>query len=117
MGKFSEIDIEVKNFVNDIGYGAIIRKNYYTPVKIFYEPPVTRVLWKDDTETIVKTSDEDDFQEDHGFAMALAKKIFTTRGYFNAIVERDSIKVEEEVVVVLPWWKKVLLFFGFKDGR
>ena len=49
--------------------------------KIVFNPPLTIVQWKDDTETRVRC-DNDEFSEEFGFAMACMRKIFGTRKAF-----------------------------------
>ena len=45
------------------------------PVAIFYDPPSTSVFWNDRTSTKVSTHEEP-FVKEHGYAMALARKIY-----------------------------------------
>ena len=54
--------------------------------KIVFNPPLTIVQWKDDTETRVRC-DNDEFSEEFGFAMACMRKIFGTRKAF-----KDQLK-------------------------
>lgn len=77
---------------NDI-YKALTKPNYYVipienrdiPVghfmpginRIIFNDPATIVYWADGTKTVVKTHDEE-FSEEHGLAMAFAKKVLET---------------------------------------
>lgn len=53
--------------------------------KVYFNDPVTVVLWKDGTKTLVKAIDEP-FDKEKGLAMAIAKKLMGNEGnYFNEI--------------------------------
>lgn len=53
--------------------------------KVYFNDPVTVVLWKDGTKTLVKAIDEP-FDKEKGLAMAIAKKSMGNEGnYFNEI--------------------------------
>lgn len=45
--------------------------------RIIFNDPATIVYWADGTKTVVKTHDEE-FSEEHGLAMAFAKKVLET---------------------------------------
>lgn len=45
--------------------------------RIIFNNPATIVYWADGTKTVVKTHDEE-FSEEHGLAMAFAKKVLET---------------------------------------
>ncbi len=52
---------------------------------VYFNDPVTVVLWKDGTKTLVKAIDEP-FDKEKGLAMAIAKKSMGNKGnYFNEI--------------------------------
>ena len=54
--------------------------------KVIFNPPCTIVLWSDDTKTIVRTQNNEKFDPEKGFAMAIAKKALGNTGrYFDEI--------------------------------
>ena len=61
----------------------------YEPKQIIFQPELktTVVIWKDDSKTIVKCSEEEDFVPEIGFAMALVKKIFPNRSKFLRMID------------------------------
>lgn len=62
--------------------------------KVIFNDPATIVYWKDGTKTVVKANrsgkkkDQDEFREDYGLAMAIAKKYAGTRARFLRMVEK-----------------------------
>lgn len=64
--------------------------------KVIFNPPATIVIFKDGTKTVVKAHNED-FDEEKGLLMALARHMFDSRAQFNRIVDQaivDSYKGE-----------------------
>lgn len=62
------------------GYGIIQEKEELPLLGVkkellFYLPPYTLVIWDDGTWTIVKTHN-DPFDEEYGYAMAIARKFY-----------------------------------------
>ena len=82
----------LKNFY----YGApIIQKP--VPKKVIYNNLTTIVVWDDNTKTVVKCSDGDNFHEDLGFMAAVVKKIYGHRNTYmkhvkNAYRQDDTKK-------------------------
>lgn len=64
--------------------------------RVIFNPPATIVLWNDNTKTIVKTSDRDEFDEEFGLAMAIAKRYFGCRSKFLKTVENASRPQERD---------------------
>lgn len=50
--------------------------------KVIFNPPATIVMWSDGTKTVVKAEGRDDFSEEYGLAMAIARKYFGSRSAF-----------------------------------
>ena len=48
--------------------------------RIIFNDPATIVFWTDGTKTVVKAHDEE-FSEEHGLAMAMARKLLECQGY------------------------------------
>lgn len=52
--------------------------------KVIFSGPCTIVLWTDGTKTIVRCGEDEYFDKEKGFAMAVAKKALGNKGsYFN----------------------------------
>jgi len=67
---------------------------------VIYNEPATIVFWGDGTKTVVKCGDNETFDPEKGFAMAVIKKILGNKGnYFNYIKEHtknyNAIVVED----------------------
>ena len=64
--------------------------------KVIFNPPATIIFWKDGAKTVVKARDDEDFDHEKGFAMAVAKKYFGTRygwhkrHFLDGVEEEDS---------------------------
>ena len=61
--------------------------------KVIFNPPATVVIWSDGTKTVVKArkgkkkAESDEFSEEIGLAVAIAKKYFGSRSAFLKAVE------------------------------
>lgn len=44
--------------------------------KVIYNPPATIIFWEDGTKTVVKCQDDDVYDKERGFMMALMKKLY-----------------------------------------
>lgn len=42
--------------------------------KVIFNDPATIVLWKDETKTVVKAQDKEEFDKEKGLAMPISKK-------------------------------------------
>lgn len=51
--------------------------------KVIFNDPATIVYWKDETKTVVKCQEGDDFDPEKGFAMAFLKKCWGNKCNFN----------------------------------
>lgn len=56
--------------------------------KVIFNNPVTIVLWKDGSKTIVKVQDGDTFDKEKGLAMALLKKLLGNNGSYYKEIKR-----------------------------
>lgn len=63
----------------------------YTPKKIYYNNPVTVVFWEDNTKTIVRLHEGEEYNEYTAFTAALAKKIFGNNTVVNKIVKTGIV--------------------------
>lgn len=90
------IDPMSSNSVNGIsllgnGYGFYITKNelHFIPniKNVIYNPPATIIFWEDGTKTVVKCQDDDTYDKERGFMMALIKKLYNG-SKFNDILRK-----------------------------
>lgn len=52
--------------------------------KVLFRPPATIVFWSDNTKTVVKAEDGDEYDAEKGLAMAISKKTLDNKGnYYN----------------------------------
>lgn len=82
---------EVVNKRFDVYDPFKIAKSMLTPTtkvdRIVFNDPATIVFWKDGTKTIVKCSDNEDFNPYFGFCAAVAKRVFGNNSQVRKMVE------------------------------
>lgn len=71
-------------------YHELVKKNLNRSVpaieKVIFNDPATIIFWKDGTKTVVKCSEDDEFNPEVGMAMAISKKALGNKGnYCNEI--------------------------------
>ena len=103
---------------------SIMRKRYkveHTPTKVIFNPPATIIFWTDDTKTVVKCGENDEFDPEKGLAMAFAKKKLGNKGnYYNTIrylLENAEYQYDGEQCdpeLVQPWQQMI---FNAITGR
>ena len=76
------LDYVIRSFQN-------IGTKRFEPEKIIFNPPATIVFWSDGTKTVVKASNGDIFNEEIGFAMALARKVYG-RSHFQKLIKNAN---------------------------
>lgn len=59
--------------------------------RIIFNPPATVIFWGDDTKTVVKCAEDDEFNPEIGVAMCYMKKIYGSRHAFSKMVEKYEI--------------------------
>ena len=59
--------------------------------RIIFNPPATVIIWGDNTKTVVKCSEDDEFNPEIGVAMCYMKKIYGSRHAFSKMVEKYEI--------------------------
>ena len=63
--------------------------NYLPEIKnVKFDGPATIVFWADETKTVVKCQDGDDYSEEVGLAMCIAKKVFGNTSKYNDIFKK-----------------------------
>lgn len=55
--------------------------------RIIFNPPATVIIWGDNTKTVVKCAEDDEFNPEIGVAMCYMKKIYGSRHAFSKKVE------------------------------
>jgi len=56
--------------------------------KVVFNPPATVIIFKDGEKVVVKTSEDDEFDPEIGFAMAIIKKLFGSRSGFKKFIKK-----------------------------
>jgi len=84
------MDIVIFDAIKKMDYSECLQ-NYYKPHKIIFQPEkkTTVVIWKDGSKTVVRCADNDSFNPEVGFAMALVKKILPNRSEIVKIVNES----------------------------
>lgn len=63
--------------------------NYLPEIKnVKFNGPATIVFWADGTKTVVKCQDGDDYSEEVGLAMCIAKKVFGNTSKYNDVFKK-----------------------------
>lgn len=100
----SEQMVDSKKLAKALSPGSFVKK-IPTIERVIFNPPATVVIWSDGTKTIVKASkgkkksETDEFSEEIGLAMAIAKKYFGSRSAFLKAVENGSRPAEKAIVL------------------
>lgn len=82
---------------------------YPKPTKVVFNCPYTIVFWSDGTKTVVKTSEEDDFDETTGVLRAIAKKVFGSSSGFQKFINRE-IAIDTEMKINKMIKKSIKIF-------
>lgn len=69
------------------------------PSKVYFNDPVTVVIWADGTKTIVRCQEGDTYSKETGLALCFAKKALGNKGNFNDTFKRFIPKDEKDDVV------------------
>lgn len=64
--------------------------------RVYFNDPVTVVLWKDGTKTIVRCQEGDTYSAETGLALCFAKKALGNKGNFNDVFKK-YVPAEEKV--------------------
>lgn len=63
--------------------------------RVIFHGPATIIFWSDNTKTIVKCMDGEEFDEEKGIAMAFMKKLYGT-GYMRKIRRHIPVRLSAE---------------------
>lgn len=81
---------DAKDVLNSI-YG-IHGRNRFDIRNVYFNDPVTVVLWEDRTKTIVRRDERDTYDPEKALAMAIAKKALGNRGNYYDIFKKQIPK-------------------------
>lgn len=72
------------------GYTVRADSIYSLPAikNVYFNPPVTVVLWDDGTKTVVRCQNGDTYSKETGLALCMAKKAMGNDGKFNDIFKK-----------------------------
>ncbi|MDT3386719.1 MAG: hypothetical protein LIR46_02995 [Bacteroidota bacterium] len=90
-----EIKIEIPDKDGNITIKTIIVPVPYQPRRIFFDPPATVVFWEDDTKTVVRCTEDDEFNPYYGFVCALGKKMFGTNNEITRMLKDAEWKYDK----------------------
>lgn len=68
--------------------------------RVIFNDPATIIIWKDGSKTVVKRSDDDIWDPEKGFCMAIIKKLYGHTSFIKRFMETDeemSILTAEDV--------------------
>lgn len=79
--------------------------------RVIFNDPATIILWKDGSKTVVKRSDDDVWDPEKGFCMAVIKKLYGHTSFIKRFMEPDEempiLTVEEACENLKNFGKKL----------
>lgn len=109
---YARKDVEMTSFVYkqlhvpQYSYGRDLPK-----IKdVIFNPPATIVLWADNTKTVVKCQEGDDFDPEKGLTMAITKKLFGNKGNYCEEIKKWVKKYKPEPVELIMSCSKLSSF-------
>lgn len=88
--------------------------------RVIFNDPATIILWKDGSKTVVKRSDDDIWDPEKGFCMAIIKKLYGHTSFIKRFMEPDEemsiLTVEEACENLKNFGKKLKDVMG-KGGK
>jgi len=88
--------------------------------RVIFNDPATIILWKDGSKTVVKRSDDDIWDPEKGFCMAIIKKLYGHTSFIKKFMEPDEemsiLTVEETCENLKNFGKKLKDVMG-KGGK
>lgn len=58
--------------------------------RVIFNDPATIIIWKDRSKTVVKRSDDDIWDPEKGFCMAIIKKLYGHTSFIKRFMEPDE---------------------------
>lgn len=83
----SEIEGEMFPIFGESNKFASRRPNFEID-RVIFNNPATVVIWKDGTKTVVKCQENDEYSEEIGLAMCIAKKALGNKGNYNEVFKK-----------------------------
>lgn len=83
---------DVKNKINKL-FGRNDDMKKFQIKKVFFNNPVTVVLWEDGTKTIVRCAEGDKYDLEKGLALCFMKKALGNNGDFNDIFKKEIYRM------------------------
>ena len=88
--------------------------------RVIFNDPATIILWKDGSKTVVKRSDDDIWDPEKGFCMAVIKKLYGRTSFIKRFMEPEEempiLTVEEACESLKNFGKKLNDMMG-KGGK
>lgn len=88
--------------------------------RVIFNDPATIILWKDGSKTVVKRSDDDVWDPEKGFCMAVIKKLYGRTSFIKRFMEPEEemsiLTVEEACENLKNFGKKLNDMMG-KGGK
>jgi hypothetical protein len=88
--------------------------------RVIFNDPATIILWKDGSKTVVKRSDDDIWDPEKGFCMAIIKKLYGHTSFIKKFMEPEEemsiLTVEEACENLKNFGKKLKDVMG-KGGK
>lgn len=88
--------------------------------RVIFNDPATIILWKDGSKTVVKRSDDDIWDPEKGFCMAIIKKLYGHTSFIKRFMEPEEempiLTVEEACENLKNFGKKLKDVMG-KGGK
>ena len=112
--------MNLKQELNSLcGSKAFVNSKYGLYIKnVIFNPPATIVFWSDDSKTVVKCQEGDEFDPEKGLAMAITKKMFGNKGsYCNQIKKWTDKYWEEQEKITFPMLLPKIDFDGEEFNR
>ena len=79
--------------------------------RVIFNDPATIILWNDGSKTVVKRSDDDVWDSEKGFCMAVIKKLYGNTSFIKRFIEQEEeiqiLTVEEACENLKKFSKKL----------
>ena len=79
--------------------------------RVIFNDPATIILWNDGSKTVVKRSDDDIWDSEKGFCMAIIKKLYGNTSFIKRFIEQEEdiqiLTVEEACENLKKFSKKL----------
>lgn len=87
------------------GRPRIMRTSVPVITNVIFNDPATIVFWSDNTKTVVKCQEGDEFDPEKGLTMAIAKKAYGNKGSYCNVIKKWCE----------PYWEKMAEEMDFRD--